>query len=529
MKLATQTHLASIDGVYHYRRRIPKDLIAIYSPKREIKFSLKTKDKRKAEQLARIESVRVDQEFSLHRAKLHQKDLPHTLTKEDIATLTQNFFQEVLLDDDEHRKNGQIDEAYLEGLEEARYIYKENYAEGHKGNISNIVNYALDEHGLNVSTQSQGYKDLTFAFIETGLKALKIIEQRQQGELIETPPAPKKMTLGSSHHNPNNMTLLDILDKWRLEKTPSNKTINEWKRCIEKFEKVNGQDLSIDQITKPHIVAFKDDRVKDGVKWATTKKYLGIIHSLLQYASNNAYIQFNPATGVKVAKPKVSEDSRLPFSIENLNTIFSHPIFQDKTLPPMSGAGRQTDSAGEAAYWLPLLSLYTGARPSELCQLTKDDVFQEIGCWIISINNYGRKTIKTESSKRKVPLHSELIRLGFTDYCNKQTDFIFPLLKTDSGGNRYNKFGDWANARFLRKDCQITNTKLNFYSFRHSFKDACRNSAIPLEIQEAFMGHAGSTVGSSTSGQGGYGLGYSVKTLGEWMSKLSYEGLLKLK
>lgn len=525
--MATQTHLASIDGVYHYRRRIPKDLIAIYSPKREIKFSLKTKDKRKAEQLARIESVRVDQEFSLHRAKLNQKDLPHTLTKEDIATLTQNFFQEVLLDDDERRKNGQIDEAYLEGLEEARYIYKENYAEGHKGNISNIVNYALDEHGLNVSTQSQGYRDLTFAFIETGLKALKIIEQRQQGELIETPPAPKKMTLGSSY-NPNKVTLLDILDKWKLEKTPAEKTINEWKLCIDKFEKINGQDLSIDQITKSHVVAFKDERVKDGVKWATTKKHLGIIHSLLQYASNNAYIQFNPATGVKVVKPKVSEDSRLPFSIENLNKIFSHPIFKDKLLPPMSGKGRQTDAAGEAAYWLPLLSLYTGARPNELCQLTKADVLQEVGYWMISINNYGRKTIKTESSKRKVPLHPELIRLGFTDYCKKQTDYLFPLLKTDNNGNRYSKFGDWANSRLLRKECGFTTKTLDFYSFRHTFRDACRNSEIPQEIANAFMGHAGNSVGSNTSGQGGYGLGYSAKTLSEWMSKLSYEGLIKL-
>jgi hypothetical protein len=46
--MLTQTHLSIIDSVYHFRRRIPKDLKAVYAPKLEIKFSLKTKYKRKA-------------------------------------------------------------------------------------------------------------------------------------------------------------------------------------------------------------------------------------------------------------------------------------------------------------------------------------------------------------------------------------------------------------------------------------------------------------------------------------------------
>jgi|GEM_PF-4810319 len=49
MEMATQIHLASIDGVYHYRRRIPKDLLALHAPAGN-KISLKTKDKRKAAQ-----------------------------------------------------------------------------------------------------------------------------------------------------------------------------------------------------------------------------------------------------------------------------------------------------------------------------------------------------------------------------------------------------------------------------------------------------------------------------------------------
>jgi hypothetical protein len=70
MAMLTQTHLTLIDGTDHFHRRIPKDLLAVYAPKLSIKFSLKTKDKRKAEQQARIETVKVDQEFEAHRRQL---------------------------------------------------------------------------------------------------------------------------------------------------------------------------------------------------------------------------------------------------------------------------------------------------------------------------------------------------------------------------------------------------------------------------------------------------------------------------
>lgn len=57
-------------GNYYFRVRIPSDLLEVYAPKKEIVFSLKTKDPKEAKARCRVEAVRVDQEFEEHRRRL---------------------------------------------------------------------------------------------------------------------------------------------------------------------------------------------------------------------------------------------------------------------------------------------------------------------------------------------------------------------------------------------------------------------------------------------------------------------------
>ncbi|SFH55306.1 hypothetical protein SAMN05216299_12159 [Nitrosospira sp. Nsp14] len=62
MDLPSQIHVFNRNGTYHFRRRIPKDLLSLYSSS-QIVFSLKTKDRKEADRLARVESFKLDQEF----------------------------------------------------------------------------------------------------------------------------------------------------------------------------------------------------------------------------------------------------------------------------------------------------------------------------------------------------------------------------------------------------------------------------------------------------------------------------------
>jgi len=59
-----------------------------------------------------------------------------------------------------------------------------------------------------------------------------------------------------------------------------------------------------------------------------------------------------------------------------------------------------------------------------------------------------------------------------------------------------------------------------FHSFRHSFKDACRECGIEEAIHDALTGHSGGGVGRSYGGQM-----YPLPPLIKAMEKLKYKGL----
>ena len=76
-------------------------------------------------------------------------------------------------------------------------------------------------------------------------------------------------------------------------------------------------------------------------------------------------------------------------------------------------------------YWFPLVSLYTGARPRELCQINPQvDTGERDGVAYLLISaeteadDKVTKSVKTGEA-RHVPIHPELERLGFLDYLKR--------------------------------------------------------------------------------------------------------------
>jgi integrase len=361
-----------------------------------------------------------------------------------------------------------------------------------------------ESHGYKVAKGTPAYRKLAYAFLKATVELFKKQISRHRGEVVETPKVPPL----SPHHRGS--TLSQILVKWRLEANPKPKTIAEWELVIGRFNTLHGV-LPIAQITKAHIVAFKDTRLLAGSAPATVTKQLGALSSLLQYSVGNDLITTNVASGVRVARNKVEKKARLPYEINDLNKIFSCPIY--------TGGERPQGGGGEAAYWLPLLALYTGARLEEVGQLRRKDIKESDGIWYISITDEAEgASLKTHSSRRAIPIHPELLRLGFVDYAHTQREKLFSGLNVDSHKSLTGNFSKWWG-RYARKVIGIEDERKVFHSFRHAFKDACRNSGIHQEIHDAFTGHAGSNVGST------YGSGASLARLAKEMARLNYEGL----
>src|SRR5215813_11100290 len=89
---------------------------------------------------------------------------------------------------------------------------------------------------------------------------------------------------------------------------------------------------------------------------------------------------------------------REPWRLEELRTLFSSAIFTQ--------GDRPVTGKGEAAFWLPLMALFTGARLNELAPLTAADVITDAATDIVFINikedqEQGRR-LKTVGSARLV-------------------------------------------------------------------------------------------------------------------------------
>jgi integrase len=104
------------------------------------------------------------------------------------------------------------------------------------------------------------------------------------------------------------------------------------------------------------------------------------------------WLDKNPWRGLDI--PYVTENKRRPWQDAELKAFFGLPPFTAYALPK-----RTTKNGGPAAYWMPLLGLYTGARVGELAQLRLVDVQESEGVPCISINTEAEGArVKTEGA-----------------------------------------------------------------------------------------------------------------------------------
>jgi integrase len=180
-----------------------------------------------------------------------------------------------------------------------------------------------------------------------------------------------------------------------------------------------------------------------------------------------------------------------------LKLIFRSPLFAS-----CAGDGREHE-AGEKEirdwrYWIAWIGLYTGARLGEIAQLLTDDVRQLHGTWIFHITREGSalKSTKTEGSQRVVPIHSELINLGFIDYHARMAaqgkNRLFPEIKADQRGFFSAEPSGFFNAYFRKIGVKVDKS-VNFHSFRHGIADAFRGAGCLDKQFAMILGHAEAT------------------------------------
>ena len=273
-------------------------------------------------------------------------------------------------------------------------------------------------------------------------------------------------------------------------------------------------DIYLNAITKEDIserwrrAEFKrpnQKRVGETLSLARLEKRRGYIAKFFTWViDGGAYFHDHPAKQLMASKKEI-EAQRVPwaeFNEDDLKRLFS-PDFRTRM--------RQPDW-----YWLPLISLYSGARLAEIAELALEAFMVIEGTKVMCIND-----AKTPSGIRTVPIHSKLLELGLWDYVEHLRALGFdrflphrPTKKPEKMAGRM--WGKWVS------ECGITDDAKVFHSFR---------STAITDMHNSEASHAGihRTVGHATSGvkgaHGKYVRGIKLTLLKKTIETLQYPSI----
>jgi len=307
-----------------------------------------------------------------------------------------------------------------------------------------------------------------------------------------------------------------LKDYWATQSPKSRTALAEANTIIKKFRKLVGK-FRPSEVMKEHIVLLKDKMLKAGTAPATINKGRGILAAMFSTAVANSKLASNPCEGMKkLAVPEAEEES--PYTIAELQLIFNSPVFKDGYRP--------SQGKGEAAFWLPLLGLYTGCRLNEGAQLFTEDVSSEHGIpyFVIKPDSATGRSVK-DGKRRRVPIHPDLVHMGFLEYVDKMKQEghvqLFPELKvTRAQGKLGDKWRDWWSS-YIRDELGITRIPQPFHSFRHTFVEHGRISKMDNELRRIIEGHAVNSVDMKHYGNSLY----PIEPLYEEIVKMKFKGL----
>jgi integrase len=512
------------NGVYYFRMAIPADLRPFMAGRREIKRSLRIKDRDAAK--AVIPDATKDAHALLRQAGLERdaaaKPPPFPTKPRSAAQLERDRqrweHEQEQIDlasdasfaaDMEHEALGPIMDALSDGVE----------VDASPADIARAGRLLM----LNEREKAGAEREaLLFSMQPKHAKDARALLGKNRA--VECKPA-------TTERKPATKSGLyldkDILDRWATERGVVAKG-KDTHRAVAEWFYARTERKPVELVTRQDVLAFKDKLLLEGQSVSNTNTKLSRLRTLLGWAYQNDLTASNVAERISVKVADGGKNKRLPFSLPELQAIFASPVY--------ANGERPTQGRAEAAYWLPLLGLFTGARLEEIGQLRVSDVQRHsypdqdgnmLSGWFLNITETidekgQHNRLKNAASERLVPLHPEIERLGFIAYVEKledQTGRVFPELKPNVYGRLTAKWGEWFGP-YLRKVCGITEKRKVFHSFRHTFKDYTRRARMPEGVQRQIMGHAGKDVADD------YGSGYDLHSLAEAMASYRVPGLI---
>lgn len=471
-------------NAFYFRRRVP-DAVASRLGRREVRYSLRfARDLHSARIAAMRLAVVADKVFTCLSGGCMAE-----LTQDQIKRLTDLWFRQALEAEEEkrlppNRWNEEKLEEYLEtfGLllsDEREALGLSDYSRAHSR-----ADRLLEEEGIAAPKDSLEYQALCRELLKAGVRVGEIDLRRAVGDYSDEwaaqgqPPPPP----------PPSISLQEALDEYVDRKGRlgqwSTATTSEAVPKLGKFVDHLGPNTPINFITPDQMRTYADEVTKlpgratgSRIGPAGIDGHYSKVREFLNWADNKSYGVPERLVGIIKLEGKIKKAKLRPFTPDDLDAIFATKWYaQDKITKP-------------SKFWVPLMSLYSGARLEELSQLRVEDINKVDGVWCFAISDEGEgQSTKTAAACRIVPIHPFLIGLGLLTYVRQRgkRGQLWPELKQSAKGTYGHSVGTWFGR--LKRELGFGQEK-NFHSFRRTFINRCKQTSVDTAKIKEIVGH----------------------------------------
>lgn len=467
-------------NVYWIRKKVPQRYRALVG-KSEVWRSLKTPDRRTANERIAIASAELDREWARLAAEAKRGSKPSSgfeprLTHQDLHALRADAHVRI--------RDAHIAEpgTGLAALKWAALAAEPATADDEE-HLDRAAREFLARQGGVTPTEAEVEKFRSL-FLKARQDGYGDVLRASRGDYSENPvlaTLPKRTT-----------PKVDIIEAFELYCNRSNikggldgPTAKRWRPVIDRFVNWIGHwDLA--RVTPHDAVRWRDYMLSQKIApKAVRDVWLAAPRSVATHMLNALRLEINPFAGIKVEGVKVwKEDDERGFDPEQALTILTATVATPSHLisKEMKAARR----------WVPWICAYSGARVNEITSLLPSDIQQIMGHWCFVL----RPEITKGKRMRRVPIHKHLLEQRFLKYVEDRRRMGKPLFYEPArarGGKAANpqwqKVGERL-AEWVTKSLKVTGVQPN-HGWRHLWREIVRGTRIKPELCDYMCGHEG--------------------------------------
>lgn len=364
-----------------------------------------------------------------------------------------------------------------------------------------FVEEHLARHALHVDEDTKAA--LTREMFKVGTEIAEVLKGRAEGNYGADEGANRFPALQlDAPEDAASVSLRELFKGWKREAQAAGKaekTFDEYGAAVERLVAFLKHDDAV-RVSPKDVVAYKDMRLAT-INPRTGKPLsdktirdgdLAALKAVFKWAVGNHHIPSNPAVGITVMRSNPEQTRPKGYVDQEAAAILTAAL-------AYKSSGRELAKTAAAKRWVPWLCALAGARVGEMAQLRRQDVQRCGSHWTMTITPEAGPV--KNKKRRDVPLHPQLIELGFITFVEASEDgYLF--LRADGKEEVRGRLNAIKNrlCEFARSIVNDTRIRPN-HAWRHRFVTLSREHDLSQELRRMILAQGGKGVDEEVYGE----------------------------